>query len=284
MRRLLATTAAVALMAAAAAASIVLRVTPRELADAAHLVAEGRVSAVDVRWDDARTCINTYVTLAVERVHKGPVTGSLVVKVPGGTVGEDEVRVEGTAKFTRDESVMVFLWKDIAGEWIVLGEAQGKFRLWQDEKAGRRMAGNSLKGLCLVVRGGAKDAAASESARKPDTLSYDDLAAVVKASVDAARTPPPGNAPATPPGTPAPTQPGTPGAPTAVDGTKPEPGQDPAAGRDPAPPKATPDPPSTTKPPGDGAPPPSKDVPAPRAGASDTPGAGQTPPPAPEKK
>src|SRR5688572_16005455 len=139
MGRFLASLAAVLLVAAAASASIVLRVTPRELADTAHLVVEGRVAAVDVRWDDARTCINTWATLSVERVHKGKAGGSVAVKVPGGTVGEDEVRVEGTAKFVRDERVLVFLWKDAAGEWIVLGEAQGKFRLWQDEKADRLM-------------------------------------------------------------------------------------------------------------------------------------------------
>lgn len=257
MRRLLIAAAALSALAATAAAAIVLRATPRELADAAAVVAEGRIAAVDVRWDGDRTCINTYVTLTVERVHKGAAPGSLVVKVPGGKVGEDEVRVEGTAKFERDEQVIVFLWKDADGEWQVLGEAQGKFRLWQDAKSGKRMAGNSLKGLCLVVRGGTKDPAAAEAARRPDTLPCEDLCAVVKASVDAARA-----------------------AADAKAGGK----TDPAAGRDPAPPSATPDPPSTTKPPGDGAPPPAKDVPAPRAGASNTPGTGQPPPPAPEKK
>src|SRR5258706_14281698 len=182
MRRLLvaaAATAALAGLAVEAAATIVLRVTPRELADTAGLVVEGRVAAVDVRWDDARTCINTYVTFTVDRTHKGAGVASVVVKVPGGKVGEDEVRVEGTAKFERDEEAMLFLWKDRLGEWLVLGETQGKFRLWQDEKAAKRMAGNSLKGLCLVLRGDPKGAAAN-ACRQPDRLSYDDLVAVVK--------------------------------------------------------------------------------------------------------
>lgn len=299
MRRILAA-AAVAVLAATAAASVVLRATPREMADTANLVVEGRVAAVDVRWDDGRTCINTYVTFTVERVHKGAATGSVVVKVPGGTVGDEEVRVEGTAKFEKDEEAMVFLWKDRAGEWIVLGEAQGKFRLRQDEKAGRRMAENSLKGLCLVVRGDAKDEAA-KAARRPDRLSYDDLAAIVKASVDAAAAKPapakidPPKTGAAPGGnTAAPTGPGTaapatgdpaPVSPTGTSPTEEPKGVNPA-GQDPAPPKATPDPSSTStsgSPPG-GAPPPSKDAPAPRAGSSDTPGTGQPPPPVPEKK
>ena len=282
MRRLLSAAAALAALAATAAASIVLRVTPRELADTAGLVVEGRVTAVDVRWDDARTCINTWATLSVDRVHKGPSVGTVVVKVPGGAVGDEEVRVEGTAKFQKDETAMVFLWKDKAGDWIVLGEAQGKFRLWQDEKSGRRMAGNSLKGLCLVVRGDPKDKAAETAARRPDNLSYDDLAAVVKASVDAAKAPPPPKGGNTTPPAPAPTPAPAPGTGTGG-GTSTGPDADPA-GRDPAPPMATPDPPSTTKPPADGAPPPSKDAPAPRAGASDTPGGGPAPLPAPEKK
>jgi hypothetical protein len=292
MRRLLAAaaaTAALAGLAATAAATIVLRVTPRELADTAGLVVEGRVAAVDVRWDDARTCINTYVTFTVERTHKGAAPGSVTVKVPGGKVGDEEVRVEGTAKFERDEAAMLFLWKDREGDWLVLGETQGKFRLWQDEKAGKRMAGNSLKGLCLVVRGDPKGAAA-ETARRPDTLSYDDLVAVVKASVAEAKP-----APAKPAVPVANTNPGAPAAPPATGpatkpaptgGTEPPAGAKttPPAGRDPAPPVTTPDPPSTKDPPRDGAPPPSKDAPAPQAGASGTPGAGQQPLPAPEKK
>ena len=239
---------------------------------------EGRVAAVDVRWDEGRTCINTYATVNVERVHKGTAGGSVVVKVPGGIVGEDEVRVEGTAKFTVDEEVFVFLWKDGRGEWLVLGEAQGKFRLRMDEKAGRRMAENSLRGLCLVVRGDPKSAAFA-AARRPDSLSCDDLAAVVKASVEAAKAAPAATGSGKETGA-APAGPGT----GPADGAPAEGAKDPAAGRDPASPVATPDPPSTTttKAPGDGAPPPSKDVPAPPAGTSTTPPAGQKTPPEPE--
>ncbi len=235
--------ATVAALAAASAASIVLRVSPREMADTSNLVVEGRVSAVDVRWDGARACINTYVTVAVDRLHKGTAAGSVVVKVPGGRVGEDEVRVEGTAKFAVDEEVLVFLWKDGQGEWIVLGEAQGKFLLRRDEKAGTRTAENSLSGLCLVVRNDPLDPAKGVAARKPDRLAYDDLVAVVKASVEAAAGKAPGPGPA---------------------------------------PVKTPDPPAPTTAPDGGAPPPAKDAPAPPAGDPGTGKGGQMPPPSPD--
>lgn len=245
----IAAAAALGTLAAAAAASIVLRVSPRELADTAHLVVEGRVSAVDVRWDDDRTCINTYVTFAVERTHKGPAAASIVIKVPGGRVGDEEVRVEGTARFSPGEEAMAFLWKDGRGEWIVLGEAQGKFLLRHDTKTSRRMAENSLRGLCLVVRGDPKDPGHA-AARRPDSLPYDDLVAVVRASVEASRR----GAPAT-----TGTRAGD-GAPATRGGEGTE-----TEGRDPAPPKATPDPPSTNTP-GGGAPPPTKDAPVPPTG------------------
>jgi hypothetical protein len=297
MKRVLVAAAAVAFLAAGAAASIVVRATPRELADSAGLVVEGRVAAVDVRWDDGRTCINTYVTFTVERTHKGTPAGSVVVKVPGGKVGEEEVRVEGTAKFAKDEEAMLFLWKDRHGEWIVLGEAQGKFLLRQDEKAGKRMAENSLKGLCLVMKGDPKDEA-TKAAKRPDRLSYDDLCAVVKASVDAAAkkaTVPGGTTvPATDTtggnaAAPAPAPTTTPApAPAPATGTSPTeaPKGTTPAGQEPAPPGATPVPPSTSTSgtSSGGAPPPSKDAPAPQAGSSVPPGGGQQEPPSPEKK
>jgi hypothetical protein len=289
MRRLLAAAAAVVALASTAAATVVLRVTPRELADKADLVVEGRVAAVDVRWDDDRTCINTYVTFTVERSLKGNGPGSVVITVPGGKVGDEEVRVEGTAQFARDEEAVVFLWKSPAGEWGVLGEGQGKFRLTKDAKTGRRMAANSLRGLCLVVRGDPKGEAA-QAARKPDSLPYDDLVTAVRTSIEEAKAPVftrPGGSTAT---APAPATGTTTGGTTGTTDPKAAEGSTTtdSAGRDPAPQVATPDPPSTTttSSPVGGTPLPTKDVPAPPAGASGstTDGARREPPPPPPEK
>ena len=281
MRRMLAAVTAVAALAAAAgtaAATIVLRVSPRELADRAGLVVEGRVAAVDVRWDADRTCIHTWATISVERTHKGANAASIQVKVPGGKVGDEEVRVEGTAKFEAGEECFLFLWKDRAGDWLVLGEAQGKFRVTQDAKTGVRMAENSVKGLCLVVREDPKNALGARVAgpdpRKADCLARDDLAAVVAASVEAARKASTAGAGTTPPS----------GSTTGTTGGN-------ATGGVPAPQPAAPEPPATTTTDG-GAPPPTKDAPAPPAGPSGTSTDGTTtvdgkpkpPAPAPEAK
>lgn len=182
MRRTVAVAAALASLSATALAGVVLRVTPRELADTSHLVVEGRVDRIDVRWDEGRTAINTWVTLVVDRVHKGTAGGTVSIKCPGGIVGDEELRVEGVAKFEKGERCMAFLWRDIHGDYQVLGEAQGRFVLSDDGRDGKRMATNSLDGLCLVVRGGPK-ALNAPSTRSPDRLLYDDLVAVVRASV-----------------------------------------------------------------------------------------------------
>ncbi len=174
---------AVAAVAAPAAAGVVLRVSPRELADTAHLVVEGRVLSVKARWDADRTAIETWVDLAVDRVHKGPPgLATALVKVHGGRVGDDEVRVDGMARFEEGEDVFVFLWRDGRGDYQVLGEAQGRFRVFRDGKSGVRTVENSLAGLCLVVRGGAKGLGDARL-RRPDRLPYDDLAAIVRDSV-----------------------------------------------------------------------------------------------------
>jgi len=271
MQRALVAILALAALGSVAAASIVLRVTPRELADTAGLVVEGRVTAVDVRWNAEHTAINTYVSMNVERTHKGTPVGTVVVKVPGGRVGEDELHVEGTASFRVDERIVIFLWKDGEKEWIVLGEAQGKFTLFRDKPDSDLMAENSLKGLCLVVRGDPSGTDARR-ARRADRVTYDALVEVIRASVAASRD--------TKPTTGGPTTTGAGGGGTAT--TPPDGGDgggtvQPPAGRDPAPP-GTPDPPRTTESSDEEAPPPSKDDPAPPAGKSDTPEGEKTPP------
>jgi hypothetical protein len=182
MHRGLVGVALVATFAATSAAGVVLRVSPRELADAASAVVEGRVDAIDVRWNDDDTAINTWVTLLVDRVHKGTIDRSVKIKVPGGIVGDDEARVDGVARFEKGERCVVFLWRDRHGEYQVLGEAQGRFALADDGPRGARMAQNSLAGLCLMVRGG-DGALSALSTTSPDRLPYDDLIAIVRASV-----------------------------------------------------------------------------------------------------
>ncbi len=280
--------ATVAAFAATATASIVLRVTPRELADEAHVVVEGRVSAIDVRWDDKRTAINHYVTFNVEQTHKGKAGASVTIVVPGGTVGDETLRVDGVPTFKDGERAVVFLWKNKKDELVVLGQAQGKFNLFHDKKTKTLVAQNSLKGLCLVMRGGPK-AVRSPKASRPDFLAHQDLINVVKASVradqaknvgggsttttDGGNATDPGKDTGTDAGggtdagtgsdAPTTTEPDNAGeAPKSDD---PDSGKDQAPGQDPATPEAQPNPP-TTNPSNNGAPPPSKDDPAPPTG------------------
>ncbi|MHC4820410.1 MAG: hypothetical protein ACYTDX_01660 [Planctomycetota bacterium] len=288
--------ATVAAFAATATASIVLRVTPRELADEAHVVVEGRVSAIDVRWDDKHTAINHYVTFNVEQVHKGKAGASVTIVVPGGTVGDETLRVDGVPTFKDGERAVVFLWKNKRGELVVLGQAQGKFNLFHDKKTKTLVAQNSLKGLCLVMRGGPK-AVRSPRATRPDYLAHQDLVNVVKASVRAEQAKTTGGNAlpsgggsgstttdgSTPDGTGTggttgtgdlpdktdvpPTGDGSTGGATVPGGGAELPGKDrdQAPGQDPATPEAQPNPP-TTNPSNNGAPPPSKDDPAPPTG------------------
>jgi hypothetical protein len=49
----------------------------------------------------------------------------------------------GTARFEKDEEVVLFLSKDLKGNFRVTGSNQGKFRVVKDERTGRKVIGKS---------------------------------------------------------------------------------------------------------------------------------------------
>ena len=70
--------------------------------------------------------IITDTRIAVEESHKGEVGAEVVVMQPGGVVGDVGQRVEGTARFSEGEEVVVFLEKR-GTRFTMRGMAQGKF-------------------------------------------------------------------------------------------------------------------------------------------------------------
>ena len=121
-----------------------LPVSVEALARQADAVIQARVEGRESRWSDDRRHIYTLVTLRTLGTWKGAPPDRLVVRVPGGEVGDIGQRVDAAATFDQDEQVVVFLTRDGAGAWRVHGMGLGKFHV----EAGQ--ASPSLAGITFA--------------------------------------------------------------------------------------------------------------------------------------
>lgn len=101
----------------------------RQLAQEAELVVLARVVSSRAGWDAARRLIWTTTELDVAASWKGNAPRRLHVKELGGIVGEVGMRVPGAPRYARGEQVVVFLKKDVLGQWRTHGWTQGRFGL-----------------------------------------------------------------------------------------------------------------------------------------------------------
>jgi hypothetical protein len=107
-----------------------------ELTVRAECVVVGTVKDTQSHWDSQRTAIHTDVAVSVEHSFKGcSDQQEIVVRVPGGTVGEITVDVPTAPSFQNGERVVLFLEHE--GDALsVLGGFQGKFSIEQDTVLG----------------------------------------------------------------------------------------------------------------------------------------------------
>jgi hypothetical protein len=105
----------------------------------ANAAVVGRVSAIDVRWNDDHTFIQTYVTLDITQPIAGETLPTqIVLEEMGGRVGRQINRVEGVPAYQIGEEVFVFVEK-IDGRYRTLGFYQGKYTLETDTMTGEQM-------------------------------------------------------------------------------------------------------------------------------------------------
>ncbi len=130
MRRPTALTLALLAALPAPALAAVARPTSVEaLARDADAVVRATVEARESRWAADGRHLYTLVTLRVAEVWRGAAPGRVVVRVPGGEVGDFGQRVDGAPAFDAGEDVVVFLAARPGAEWRVQGLALGKFRV-----------------------------------------------------------------------------------------------------------------------------------------------------------
>jgi len=144
---------AVALLLAAgpgpAQASMFLKEDVQSLKQRAEAVV--RASVVDVRsyWNADATMIFTDVTLVVKGRLHGSSDNRIVVRVPGGTVGDFSVDMEGAPRFSVGEDVVAFVarWDD--GVPMVAGYFQGVSRIRRDSAGNEMLQGGVADGLAM---------------------------------------------------------------------------------------------------------------------------------------
>ena len=108
-----------------AVASTFLKIDLPTLNRMSESVVHARVVSVDSAWNAEGSMIFTEVTLEVLGRLRGTSDATVVVRVPGGTVGDFTSEMEGAPRFQTGDEVVVFLarWQD--GVPMVAGYAEG---------------------------------------------------------------------------------------------------------------------------------------------------------------
>jgi hypothetical protein len=110
-----------------------------------------QANVVDVRsaWNDEGSMIFTYVTLEVTGRLHGTSAEQLVVRVPGGTVGDFTSVMEGAPQFQTGDRIVAFIARWYDGVPMVAGYAQGVSRVNQDRLGNLILEGGVADGMPL---------------------------------------------------------------------------------------------------------------------------------------
>jgi hypothetical protein len=121
-------------------ATAVRKLSDEDLANQAETIITGKCISIKSEWNDERTKIFTYITIAPQNLLKGDrMPRSITIKQPGGEVGDIGMRVDGVSVFEEGEDVLLFLERDQRDSYRTLGLSQGKFAITTDQGTGRKV-------------------------------------------------------------------------------------------------------------------------------------------------
>ena len=112
------------------------------------VVARGKITAKEARWDKDNAAIWTHHTVEVSDVARGDKVKTLEFVTRGGVVGKVGQAVRGSGSFEIGDEHVLFLARDSEKRLQLVGMVQGAFKLSQRE--GKTYAKNSYSGLALV--------------------------------------------------------------------------------------------------------------------------------------
>jgi hypothetical protein len=129
------------------AASTFLKVDIPTLKKMSESVVHAKVVDVRSAWNDEGSAVFTYVTLEVKGRLHGASDDQIVVRVPGGTVGDFTSEMEGAPQFHQGDNVVAFIARWYDGVPMVAGYAQGLSRVNQDRLGNEILEGGLADGM-----------------------------------------------------------------------------------------------------------------------------------------
>ncbi len=129
-----------------ASATVVTVPSDDEMVIGARAIVQGRVLAINTRYDEGRALVFSYITLQVIEVFKGAIDSpQIVIKQAGGIAGVHGTKLHGSPEFVMNERVILFLdsWGD--GSLRVHHWFLGKFDISEGLRGG----------IAEVIRAGA---------------------------------------------------------------------------------------------------------------------------------
>ena len=115
------------LLISGAASALVVKMETPELTEKAREIVIGHVVDMQSRWNEDRDYIFTYVTVHVDEYVKGGGERSVTIKIPGGAIGDLQLRVSDIPEFAVGEKVVLFLTDEYPDYCDLLGLFQGKY-------------------------------------------------------------------------------------------------------------------------------------------------------------
>ncbi len=147
---------AAALFATFASASVIVHETLDAMAKRVPLIVRGRVARSVSAWDAEKRTIWTWTEVTVTEALKGKPGGLVLIKQPGGEVGEMGQAVAGAATFKEGEDCVLFLEPAPleSAAFMVSGMSAGKIVM--TEVDGLPTAVRDARGISFVQPAGGK--------------------------------------------------------------------------------------------------------------------------------
>lgn len=128
-------------------ATTLARVSLDQLAAASDDVARVRCAGAESRWENG--AIWTVTTFDLIESMKGNLPPQVVVRLPGGKVGNLTAAVEGTPKFVPGDEAVLFLQRTRTGGYSVAGWVEGTFRIALDPASRREVVTQDSSGFAV---------------------------------------------------------------------------------------------------------------------------------------